>query len=63
MILKIFGTDNFFNCEATNYAASCIGRFKATVILKALTYKFEVSVTTNGYIRLTRGCCSITLTD
>jgi hypothetical protein len=63
MLIRIFGPDHFFNCEATNYSASCIGRYNHEMLLKALKYNFKLSITSSGYISLTRGNYSITLTD
>jgi len=63
MLINIFGSSCFYNCEATNYSASCIGRFSPEVLLKALKYKFKLSVTSSGYLSLIRGNYSITLTD
>jgi len=63
MMIIIFGTASFYNCEATNYTASCIGRFNPELLLKALKYKFKLSVTSSGYLSLTRGNYVITLTN
>jgi hypothetical protein len=63
MLIKIFGSDHFFNCEATNYAASCIGKYNHELLTKVLEYKFKLSVTSSGYLSLIRGNYSITLTD
>jgi len=63
MMIQIFGSSCFYNCEATNYSASCIGRFNPKVLLKALEYKFKLSVTSSGFLSLTRGNYVITLTN
>ena len=63
MLINIFGSAPFYNCEATNYSASCIGKFSPEVLLKALKYKFKLSVTSSGYLSLTRSNYLITLTD
>jgi len=63
LMIQIFGSTCFYNCEATNYNASCIGRFNPEVLLKALKYRFKMNASPNGYIWLTRGSYSITLTD
>ena len=59
LMIQIFGSACFYNCEATNYGVTCIGRFSPEVLLKALKYKFKMNV----FIWLTRENYSITLTD
>jgi hypothetical protein len=63
LLIQIFGSDSFYNCEVTRSAATCMGRFNPEVLLKALKYKFKMTASPNGYIWLTRGSYSITLTD
>ena len=63
MLIKIFGSAPFYNCEATRYSASCIGNFNPEVLLKALRYSFHLTISPSGYIWLTRGNYSITLTN
>ena len=63
LMIQIFGSSSFYNCEATNYGVTCIGRFSPEVLLKALKYKFKMNVSPSGFIWLTRGNYSITLTD
>jgi len=63
MMILIFGSSSFYSAEATRTSASCIGRFNSEVLLKALKYKFRMTVSPSGYIWLTRGNYSITLTD
>ena len=62
-MILIFGYGCFYSCEATKYSASCIGKFSPDVLLKALKYKFKMNASPSGYIWLTRGNYSITLTD
>ena len=63
MINQIFGYSAFYSCEITKYSASCIGKFNPEVLLKALKYKFKMNASPSGFIWLTRGNYSITLTD
>jgi len=63
MMIQIFGSSCFYNCEATTYNASCIGRFSPDVLLKALKYRFKLTVSPSGFIWLNRGPYSITLTN
>jgi len=62
-LLKIFDISHFSCIEATNYSVSCICKFNSEVLLKALKYKFKLTVSTSGYITLNRGNYYITLTD
>jgi hypothetical protein len=63
MLIKIFGADKFFCCEATGYSVICLAKFNPSLLSAALKYRFKLAVTTSGYIALTRGAYSITLTD
>ncbi len=63
LLIQIFGSDSFYNCEVTKNAVTCMGRFSPEVLLKALKYKFKMNVSPSGYIWLNRGSYAITLTD
>ena len=62
-MVSIFGSDTFYNCEVTKNAVTCMGKYDSRLLLKALKYKFKLSASPNGYLWLTRGKYSITLTD
>jgi hypothetical protein len=62
-MISIFGSDSFYNCEVTKTAVTCMGKYDPALLLKAMKYKFKLAVSPNGYLWLTRGKYSITLTD
>jgi hypothetical protein len=63
LLILIFGSDSFYNCEATKSTVTCMGVYDSKLLLKVLKYKFKLSISPNGYLWLTRGKYSITLTD
>jgi hypothetical protein len=63
LLILIFGSASFYNCEATKSGAFCMGKYNPEVLLKALIYKFKLAVSPSGNLWLTRGNYSITLTD
>lgn len=63
LLVSIFGSDSFYNCEVNKRTITCMGVYDPKLLLKALQYKFKLSASPNGYLWLTRGSYSITLTD
>lgn len=61
-IMKIFG-DVFYDVGIDSYTIKLQGNYKPETIVKAMTYKFNVGACKRtGFILLTRGIYSITLT-
>ena len=61
-IMKIFG-DAFYAVSIYSSEITLQGRYKPETVVKAIEYRFNVGADNkNGYIYLTRGIYSITLT-
>jgi hypothetical protein len=63
LLISIFGSDCFYTCEVNKRTITCMGVYDPQLLLKALKYKFKLAASPNGYLWLTRGKYSITLTD
>lgn len=63
-LLRVFGADNFYASSVFPSSVTAQGKFNPSVMKHAIKLGFNQSMcNVNGYIELTRGNYTITLTD
>ena len=53
----------FYNISATNYGIKFMGEFNESILSFAYKHKFEVKISENGFLRLTRKDFEIVITE